>query len=285
MNCSEAEYLSPLYWSGELDGKVAADLEQHLAACSDCATDFKSQQQYDALLRATVQRMDIDASAIQARVRQRIGSAPVRLPGVYRRWLAVSASGALAAAMLVVGVFLLRHSPSPQPVNRAALSPVSSPTIYEDAADDHRDEVVQGSPREWVYRGVEMDHLLRDQLGSSGAIAALTPSGYVLDRARLCELLRRDYLHLVYKRATSEISMFVRRRDGEELTGPPIENVRGRDVHADTVGQLQVAGFQSSTLTVLYVGSISREQMVRFASAAAASQTAMLLTAAGRWGG
>jgi len=284
MNCSEAEYLSPLYWSGELDARVAADLEQHLAACSDCATDFKRQQQYDALLRATIQRMDVDPSAIQARVRQRISSAPSRWPAHYRRWLAVSASGAVAAAMLVLGVFLLRHSPSPQPVY-SATSRVPSPTIYEDAADDHRDEVVQGSPREWVYRGAEMDRLLRDQLGAAGDIAALTPDGYALDRARVCELLRRDYLHLVYKRGTSEISMFVRRRDGEDLTGPPVEKVRGRDVHADTVGQLQVAGFQSATLTVLYVGSVPREQMVRFASAAAASQTAMLLTASGRWGG
>ena len=64
MNCSEAEYLAPLYWSNELEAKVILELEAHLSDCAECARELQAQSQFDELLRNAVDHNAIDQQLI-----------------------------------------------------------------------------------------------------------------------------------------------------------------------------------------------------------------------------
>ena len=76
MNCSEFTELAPLYFSGELDARHAAELSEHLKSCRNCATEFDEQALLDTRLRTAVMADEADSSAIEARVLAQI-AAPV----------------------------------------------------------------------------------------------------------------------------------------------------------------------------------------------------------------
>src|SRR5438105_6573833 len=69
MNCSEADYLAPLYWSNELDANTLRELEAHLKACPECAREWQAQSQFDELLRDTFAQNVPDTRELRARVR------------------------------------------------------------------------------------------------------------------------------------------------------------------------------------------------------------------------
>jgi len=50
------------------------------------------------------------------------------------------------------------------------------------------------------------------------AVAKVAPQGYELNRARLCMLDGRVYLHLVYAGNAGEFSVFLRQRSTEVLS-------------------------------------------------------------------
>jgi hypothetical protein len=82
----------------------------------------------------------------------------------------------------------------------------------------------------------------------------------------------------VYRRGDQEVSFFVRRRDGEELTGPAAAVVGDKVLHGDTVGNLQVGGMQSKSLTILLVTGFSRAETMNVLTHVMSSISADLKT-------
>src|SRR5207237_7581468 len=120
-----------------------------------------------------------------------------------------------------------------------------SASIWADAADDHNEEVVKRAQRKWLYGTAEINAMVAEKTGDAKLVAQLAPEHYHIDRMRICELAMRTYLHLVYTDGRHEISFFLRRRGGEQLTGPKLADNNGRGVAGESVEQLQIAGAQS----------------------------------------
>ena len=257
MKCSQAEYLSPLYYSGELESQVIADLELHLKQCPDCAREFELQKRADEMLRESVLGETVNAAAVQERVREKLWPSPPTWKVFARRSLA----SAIGIAALAVATFVIW--------NTAATRSNKVPTVYADAAQDHYDEVVRQFPRGWLRSPAQIDAFVQEHTGDAEVIAALAPEGYHVDRVRLCELDLSNYVHLVYRDGESEISFFIRRQDGEKLAGKPTRKVRGTTIYSETVSALYVAGFQSPRYTILVVSGQSRERSLHFAVNAA----------------
>jgi hypothetical protein len=137
--------------------------------------------------------------------------------------------------------------------------------ILADAADDHHDEVVEHFQREWLYGGSEIRKLVQEKAGNAAVVTELAPQGYHIDRARICELGMRNYLHLVYSDGEHEVSMFVRQQDGEQLAGAEREKVNGMPLVADSYQKLQVAAFQSPRYTVVVVSDQPMDATLGFA--------------------
>src|SRR5438477_11602649 len=103
MKCSQAEYLSPLYLSGELESQVIADLELHLKECPGCSREFDQQKQADEMLRESVLSEAVNDAGVRERVRESLW--PSR-PG----WQVVAGRGlvsTIAIAALAVMAFVI----------------------------------------------------------------------------------------------------------------------------------------------------------------------------------
>ena len=248
MNCSEARYYTPLKLSGELEGALLHKFDAHLFMCPSCRESLRNDTDLDISLRnAADERWDY--GHVEARVLATIRSEGT--PESRRRPL-IWGLGAAAAFLTVVIALAFYLSPEPK-------SPL---TIYRDAADDHRAEVAGHMKLKWEHDPAAILALV-SRVGGAGIVTEqIAPPGFHLDRARICNLLSHKYVHLVYSDGEREVSYFIRSRNGEELTGSPALQVNGKAIHIDTVRDLQVAGFQSDSITVLLVSDEPVQQVL-----------------------
>jgi len=229
MNCKEIEEFAPLYLSGELEEDRKVLLHTHLAECRSCAQQMEQHAALDARLRKALCAGLPDAGALERSVSRRIAKERSR------RWM-------LAAAGLVVGALTKYRGFWPD-------------SLYDDAALDHRQEVMEHQPRHWRTDAAEIEKLAaRYQLRD---VAALAPAGYRLEHAKMCGLEGRPALHLVYTNGVQEVSLFVRSQTG-----------RGRGVSATGVGDVHLASFQNDRVQIIASGGTTGDclQFVRQAA-------------------
>jgi hypothetical protein len=256
MNCSETQFLTPLYLSGELDATQMLEFELHLRRCTVCARELEAARQCDEWLRDAWHQESLGTDELRQRIRAQIAKTKRRR--FIFRWPPYTLP--LAASLLVAitaGVFII-------------LQGGSSQTVYAAARDDHYIEVVQREPRPWRETPDEIKEFVREELGGADFLNHLTPDGYQLKRALHCILLHQPYVHIVYQNGAREVSVYVRRRDAA-LPGAAVEVANGCALHAASVNQFEVAGFQSEKYTVLVVSDLPRAESLRIASSAAVS--------------
>ena len=242
MNCNEIAELAPLYSTKELDAPRMAAFRAHLSECAECAHAIEEQEALFSELREAVLSEPANTQPIETRVMRAIaeGRKPVwTLSPLWR-----VASIAAAAAVLVAAVFLFRVITN-RPIAR----------VYADAAEDHRDEVIQQQLRKWLTDQERISEMAERHNVSATLLSSLAPVGYHLSQARVCRLNGRSYLHLVYSagEGAQEYSLFLRKRDGETLPGRARAKVNGKEVFSATDGKDHVAGVQSSQLTAFVV--------------------------------
>ncbi len=257
MNCIEAKYLLPLYASNELDAKVMAEFELHTQQCAVCAREAEQLSLYDNVLRGAFAAQPLDAHGLRARVWHQVCS-PERRPKPLAGRPVIRLMAAAAIIIITIVVGIIYH-----------VTQLTSGTVYASAVDDHVEEVVQGARIEgWREAATGMEAFVREQLGDTDIIDGLAPPDYRLRRARICGLLDKQYVHLVYKNEAREISFYVRRNDAE-LPGAPLETVNGCALHAASVAGFEVAGFQSRRYTILVVSDLPYTESLRIARPAA----------------
>ena len=142
----------------------------------------------DALLRDACEREAIDTAALERSVRARLRHRVLAL-----QWMA------LAAALILIAWSVSYR--------------LRAPSVFEQAARDHRVEVVEHSPRRWRTENAAIDGIARRFGFSSEQAARLAPAGYKLEHAKICGLDGRPALHLVYSSGDvsggSEFSVYI----------------------------------------------------------------------------
>jgi anti-sigma factor RsiW len=241
MTCKDVVALSPLYLSGELDSTRAAEIGKHLEACATCARELREHQEIDARLRAAILDESVETSELERRVREHVA----RRRG-YGRWVSAAAS---VAAALVVGWVLYRVS-------------MPGSKLYADAAEDHRREVVEHQSRRWIFEGPAIDAMALAQGVPASGIHATESDGYRLERAKLCRLNGRIFLHLVYTDGARECSIFLRQREDEPVAEP---------ANAGDLEGKHLAAFRTKALTAVVVTEQSRDAALQFARFAASA--------------
>ncbi len=258
MNCSETQFLTALYLSGELDATQMLEFELHLRRCVACARELEAARQCDEWLRDAWHQESLGTDELRRRIMTQIAKTKQRRFIV--RWSPYTLP--IAASLLVAitaGICILWWGGASQ-------------TVYAAARDDHYIEVVQRDPRPWLETPEEIREFVREELGDAAFLERFAPAGYHLKRALHCYLLNQRYVHIVYEGGGREVSVFVR-REGAELPGAALEVVNGCPLHAASVKEFEVAGFQSGRYTVLIVSGLPRAESLQLARAAAASFT------------
>ena len=254
MNCSDILGLAPLYIAGELDSARAADFDAHLKTCPACMGELETQARLDSRLRELFLAEELDVSHVNRRVRELIAAdlpavlVPQSKPGP-SRW--VTAVMGVAAALLVLAAGYL-------------LLPSHVARVYADAATDHQWEVVKHQPRPWLTDPAKIAALAQQQ-GISDSLPPALASGYYLERAKICRLDGRLFLHLVYSDGTHEFSLYLRPRDGQRLTGMIRGVADGRLLRVCDAGGEHLSSFQTPRLTALVATDQPADAAVRLA--------------------
>jgi anti-sigma factor RsiW len=246
MDCQQVADLAPLYLSAELDRERAGAIDAHLRSCSSCMRELEAQAQLDARMREVIEGEHVDATSVQGWIRVRIATEPrnnvtpisVRRSPPNRRWRIVAA---IAAVLLLAAAGY-----------RGLISAHVAP-VYADAAQDHQREVVDQVPRHWLSDPAAISALAERQGIAASAPFALSSGPYHIERARLCFLDGRIFLHVVYTDGAREFSVYFRVRGNQSLPGVPREIDNGRILHSSTLGTEQVASLQTKSLVVVVV--------------------------------
>jgi len=262
MTCSEVTYLTPLYVTGELDARRAAEFDAHLKSCPACMRELERQARLDVRLREMLLAEETDVARVDRRVRELIAaeSAGAALPQLQprsRRWLGAAVSIA-AVVILVIGL------------GYRALLGTRVARVYADAAFDHHLEIVLHGPRPWLTDPAEIAVLAGQQGIAPSAVTALASSGYHLNRGKLCFLDGRIFLHLVFSDGTQEFSVYLHKRDARPLPGPVREIANGKPLCTSDIKSEHVAFVESSTLVALVVTDQSADAALNFARFASA---------------
>lgn len=258
MNCTEANYVLPLYVSSELDAKAMADFELHLWTCSFCAREMEQVRRYDELIRDSFSAQEINAADVRARVLELI--AP-RSPKSFFRALHHRHVFILASVSAVVILFLSVSLYS-------LLFAHHEETLYVSAVEDHVEEVVQRVPLPgWQETPAEIASFVKAKLGDSQINGKLALAEYHLERVRLCKLAGELYVHFDYRNEKSEFSVYVRPKSGE-LPGKVIDKVNGCGLHTASQGQFKIVGLQTAKFTIIIVSDLSDAENLRLAHAA-----------------
>ena len=245
MNCDELRHLAPLYLSGELTPQQRQSCDIHLQSCRECEEILEQQRTCDARLVAILgndvpNHSQIDR--INRYIREHIAAAPRSRK---HRWLV---PGAIAAS-LIAGIFCAY----------AWMTSFAVPPSYAAAAQDHWAEVVEHEPRHWRSTPAEIQFLIAAGGLSSDQVAALAPTGYWLEQAKVCGIAGRRTLHLVFSNGTQQYSLYVRPHRSAK------ERVRLIQHNAE-----EVAGFETGRFSVLVVTTGTYTQCEEIARLAAA---------------
>lgn len=262
MNCGDIAQLAPLYITGELEARRAAEFDAHLKTCPACLQELERQARLDARLRELILAEETDVARVDRRVRELIaaeaeGKPLPQLQPKPRRWV-VAAIGIAAVAVVLAAA------------GYRTLLGTHVARVYADAARDHQREVVQQQPRPWLTDPAQIAALAEQQGIASSAVAALSSGGYHLRRARLCFLDRRIFLHLVFSEGEREFSVYLRRRGAETLPGPVREIANGKPLCTSDLDNEHVASIETSQLIALVVNDRSSDAALSFARFASA---------------
>jgi anti-sigma factor RsiW len=246
MDCNQIAELAPLYLSAELDRERAGAVDAHLRSCPSCMRELEAQAHLDARMREVIAGERVDATAVERWIRARISTEPRSKvspisPPPSRRHRSIVAAAAIAAVLILTALGY-----------RALMSPQVAP-VYADAARDHQREVVEQEPRRWLSDRAAISALAEGQGIAASAPFALSSGPYRLERARLCFLDGRIFLHVVYTDGRREFSVYFRVRGAPTLPGRPREMDNGRILHISTLGTEQVASLETQSLTVMVV--------------------------------
>ena len=198
------------------------------------------QQEYelDRLIRSAVTGATPSPSLLLARIERSLDG---RRPRLFWPWRWPAFAG---AALLV----LLCALAIPRLAARHSMH-----LLCQDAADDHRSEVVLREPRLW-HTGTEITAIAQRVVPSARIPQNL--AGLPLEKARICGLLQARALHLVYGSGARQVSVFLMlRQDLPSDSLPP--SAPAHPLHHEDDYGISVTTFAGNGLGIAIVGNSS----------------------------
>ncbi len=239
MRCHEAEGLLAPQFSEDLDSATQHELALHLESCAACRARLQQEYELDRLVMAAVNQEAPPAADLMRRIESALETKPKwRQLSLRWRWPALAGATAL---VLLCAVAVLRFN---------ARDPMH--LLCQDAADDHRSEVVLHEPRNWHTSSSEIADLARRTVPA--ATVPQSVAGLSLQKARICGLLQASALHLVYGNGSQEVSVFMTLRRDLPYDSLPSEAATRR-LHRENDFGTSVASFSGDGLGVVVVGS------------------------------
>jgi len=238
MRCHEAEGLLAPQFSESLDAATQRELALHLDSCAGCRARLQQEYELDRLLSAAVNGGTPPEAAMVTRIEQALDSKLARRQLFWAwRWPALAGAAAL---VLFCALAISRFSANN-----------SMHLLCQDAADDHRSEVVLRQPRPW-RTGSQIGELALRVVPTASIPQTL--AGLPLEKARICGLLQAQALHLVYGSGAQQVSVFLMLQHDLPSDSLPSPAVKAHALHQENDYGVSVATFAGDGLGVAVVG-------------------------------
>lgn len=242
MNCPYVDSVTDAYLSGEIEN---AQWKTHIAGCAWCSSKLSEEAELDLLLKHALTEEPIATQPLEARIRRSIShsATPTRPPMLALRYA--------AAAMLIWGALSLATF-------GYAKSRMDRTAICVDAADDHREEVIDKAPRKWRIDPQDLQTLSQKMTGDSGLAQRIALAGYQFSGARTCYLHGKRYMHLRYSNGSNEISLFLRHRDEHSSwTTRLLDPFASKSADTEIIDGLNIASEQKAQITLVVAAPMS----------------------------
>jgi anti-sigma factor RsiW len=221
VSCNHSREVLSAYIDGEVDPAVGAGIERVLHECPDCSRTLRNHQALRTAMKSG--RLAFRAPAgLESRVRKALrDERRTEASGRWapRRWFAVALP---AAAVLVVGLVLLRPTIGPAPAGDLLSEELVGDHIRSLMADHLTDvpSTDQHTVKPWFDGRLDFSPDVRD----------LAETGYPLVGGRLDYAGNRALAALVYKRRGHVINLFVWPAAGGDAAPAPETARRGYNV-------------------------------------------------------
>lgn len=241
MNCPNYEQVTEAYLSGEIENP---EWRSHLVGCIDCTAKLQSESDFDLIIKHAVSEERLQTRQLEAHVR-----AAIRKSKPSWRWhfpTLVLRYG--FAAVVVFGTLTLATL-------GYAKGRMDLTATCADAADDHREEVVDKAPRRWRAEMRDVEALSQRMTGDPSLPERVTPDGYHLVGARICVLHNKKYMHLDYSNGSNEISLFIRHHDPAGLTDRVVAWFSPKKDEVEQIESFAVGATEKHDVSLVLVSS------------------------------
>jgi len=252
-SCEAVRNSLPAYLGGELAAEKSSAIASHINACVRCSELEQEERELNHLLRTGL-TVDVErAQRLEQQVREKIDIPAVILPQKRARFGILDGRWwAAAAATLAFAVFALYFGP-------AIYTSRIAHRLCSDAVDDHQEEVVQQQPRKWRTADPDLQTLVA-RLGEQNL--PKSAGNLTLEKARICELGGRNFIHAVYTSGQTEYSVFLAPVDKASAARPmPFSLVR-----AETINNIGVAEYHSNAQLLIVAGSAPVARILEISS-------------------
>lgn len=240
MNCPYNEQVTEAYLSGEIEG---AQWQAHLENCLDCTAKLRAESDFDLIIKHAVTEERLQTRQIESHVRKAI-----RESSPWRRPMFLMVRYGIAAIVVFGTLFIATFGYARGRIDLSA--------ICVDAVDDHREEIIDKSPRRWRSNPKELAALSQKMTGDPAIPERVVPPGYHLVGARICDLHGKRYMHLDFSDGSNEISLFLHRREKPtSASSRVLEWFRPNGATAERVDGLTVGSIQKKNLTLVMVSA------------------------------
>ena len=242
MNCPYVDSVADAYLSGEIEN---AQWKTHIAGCAWCSSKLAEEAELDLLLKHALTEEPISTQPLEARIRRSINhyGAPMRPPIRVFRY-------SVAAMLIFAALSLATFGYAKSRIDRTA--------ICVDAADDHREEVIDKAPRKWKIDPQDLQTLSQKMTGDSGLAQRIALAGYQFSGARTCYLHGKRYMHLRYSNGSNEISVFLRHRDEHpSWTARLLDPFTSKRADTEIIDGLNIASEQKAQMTLVVAAPMS----------------------------
>ena len=243
MNCAEASQLLEAYHDGELDLVRSVEVEQHVAACANCARRLQNLRTLRSVIAPAAFSAPEDLRDEIFSIVPKIALMPMKqFPRVLTNVLAL-------AAALAIGFFLARFF-APHVSEQQTLVAALTDSHIRSLAGTHLVDVPssdQHTVRPWFEGKIDFAPPVED----------LSSAGFPLVGGRLEYISGRAVAALVYERRKHFINVFIWPANKSEALTPSAESQRGYNI----------LHWQENGMSFWAVSEINSEDLEKFAAA------------------
>jgi hypothetical protein len=274
MECRKFKDSIDSYLCGELLVETNLEMLRHAEHCPDCRTELTARKQVRGQMQQAAKQTVMSVAA-HARLRERLQAEAASAPPAnqwwnwFKRplvWRALVATAAGLACFLALSWMLTRRQ-APQ-----VLAAVLSTAVLEQAAKEHElcSHYYATSPEP---SGMAASAVAYDAAYAGlDRIAKVRAAGMKLHAAHKCNLVGRNFAHLLFSRDQDLISVLVTERDAAAMKDGVVPQDDGLQAGLQQSGQAGCTthAYQSQRHVVLMVSKLAAEQNKALAESLAA---------------